>query len=90
MGFDLKNEPRIFPEIWTGDETRYASTTDQQLRPYESYEIFRYFENIAPGRNGGGWVDPSPHSTSTATPASCEIRSSPGPPPSTSSSTRIC
>jgi hypothetical protein len=58
MGFDLKNEPRIFPEIWTGDETRYASTTDQQLRPYESYEIFRYFENIAPGRNGGGWVDP--------------------------------
>ena len=58
MGFDLKNEPKIFPEIWTGDETRHASTTDQQLRPYESYEIFRYFENIAPGRNGGGWVDP--------------------------------
>jgi hypothetical protein len=58
MGFDLKNQPKIFPEIWTGDETRYAPTTDQQLRPYESYEIFRYFENIAPGRNGGGWVDP--------------------------------
>jgi len=58
MGFDLENEPKIFPEIWTGDETRYAPTTDQQLRPYESYEIFRYFENIAPGRNGGGWVDP--------------------------------
>ncbi|HEY1891215.1 MAG TPA: hypothetical protein VGG63_12450 [Steroidobacteraceae bacterium] len=58
MGFDLKNEPRIFPEIWAGDETRYATTTDQQLRPYESYEIFRYFANIAPGRNGGGWVDP--------------------------------
>ncbi|MGH8301466.1 MAG: hypothetical protein ACRET5_08385 [Steroidobacteraceae bacterium] len=58
MGFDLKNEPKIFPEIWTGDETRYPATTDQQLRPYESYEIFRYFENIAPGRNGGGWVDP--------------------------------
>ncbi len=58
MGFDLVHEPRIFPEIWTGDETRYAPTTDQQLLPYESYEIFRYFENIAPGRNGGGWVDP--------------------------------
>jgi hypothetical protein len=28
------------------------------LQQYESYEIFRYFENIAPGRNGGGWVDP--------------------------------
>jgi hypothetical protein len=58
MGFDLENQPKIFPEIWTGDETRYAPTTDQQLRPYESYEIFRYFEEIAPGRNGGGWVDP--------------------------------
>jgi len=58
MGFDLENQPKIFPEIWTGDETRYAPTTDQQLPPYESYEIFRYFENIAPGRNGGGWVDP--------------------------------
>ena len=58
MGFDLVHEPQIFPEIWTGDETRYAPTTDQQLLPYESYEIFRYFENIAPGRNAGGWVDP--------------------------------
>jgi hypothetical protein len=58
MGFDLENQPKIFPEIWTGDETRFAPTTDQQLRPYESYEIFRYFENIAPGRNGGGWIDP--------------------------------
>ena len=58
MGFDLDQEPKIFPEIWTGDETRYAPTTDQQLQQYESYEIFRYFENIAPGRNGGGWVDP--------------------------------
>jgi hypothetical protein len=58
MGFDLEQQPKIFPEIWTGDETRYAPTTDQQLQQYESYEIFRYFENIAPGRNGGGWVDP--------------------------------
>ena len=58
MGFDLESEPKIFGQIWTGDETRYAPTTDQQLLPYESYEIFRYFENIAPGRNGGGWVDP--------------------------------
>lgn len=58
MGFDLENQPKIFPEIWTGDETRYAPTTDQTLQQYESYEIFRYFENIAPGRNGGGWVDP--------------------------------
>jgi hypothetical protein len=58
MGFDLEEQPKIFPEIWTGDETREPVTTDQQLQQYESYEIFRYFENIAPGRNGGGWVDP--------------------------------
>jgi len=30
----------------------------QHLQPYLGYNIFRYFENIAPGRNGGGWVDP--------------------------------
>ena len=58
MGFDLEQQPKIFPEIWTGDETRDPLTTDQQLQQYESYEIFRYFENIASGRNGGGWVDP--------------------------------
>jgi hypothetical protein len=58
MGFDLEEQPKIFPEIWTGDETREPVTTDQQLQQYESYEIFRYFENIAPGRNDGGWVDP--------------------------------
>jgi hypothetical protein len=58
MGFDLEHQPQIFPEIWTGDETRDPIVTDQQLQQYESYEIFRYFENIAPGRNGGGWVDP--------------------------------
>jgi hypothetical protein len=58
MGFDLEQQPKIFPEIWTGNETREPLTTDQQLQQYESYEIFRYLANIAPGRNGGGWVDP--------------------------------
>ena len=24
---------------------------------YESYAVFRYFENIQPGKNDGGWVD---------------------------------
>lgn len=56
-GYDLKNEPTIFDGIWTGDETRDPAITAQHLQPYESYEIFRYFENVAPGRNGGGWVD---------------------------------
>jgi hypothetical protein len=30
----------------------------QHLQPYHGYSIMRYFENLAPGRNGGGWVDP--------------------------------
>ncbi|HEY5345194.1 MAG TPA: hypothetical protein VIK62_02495 [Verrucomicrobiae bacterium] len=56
-GFDLKREPKIFDGIYTGTETRDPVITDQHLQQYESYEIIRYFENIAPGRNGGGWVD---------------------------------
>jgi len=57
LGFDLEQEPRIFDGIYTGTETRDPVITDQFLQQYESYQIFRYFENIAPGRNGGGWVD---------------------------------
>ena len=56
-GYDLEKEPRIFDGIHTGTETRDPVTTDQHLQQYESYEVFRYFENIAPGHNGGGWVD---------------------------------
>ncbi len=56
-GFDLAQEPRIFDGLYTGTETRDPEATDQNLQSYESYLIFRYFENIAPGRNGGGWVD---------------------------------
>ena len=57
LGFDLEKEPRIFDGIYTGTETRDPVLTDQFLQQYESYQIIRYFENIAPGRNGGGWVD---------------------------------
>jgi hypothetical protein len=56
-GYDLEREPKLFDGIYTGTETRDPVITDQHLQPYESYQIFRYFENIAPGRNGGGWVD---------------------------------
>lgn len=56
-GFDLEREPRMFDGIYTGTETRDPEITDQNLQQYESYQIFRYFENISPGRNGGGWVD---------------------------------
>jgi hypothetical protein len=57
LGYDLEREPKLFDGIYTGTETRDPVVTDQHLQPYESYEIMRYFENIAPGRNGGGWVD---------------------------------
>jgi hypothetical protein len=56
-GYDLDKEPKLFDGIYTGTETRDPVVTDQHLQQYESYEIIRYFENIAPGRNGGGWVD---------------------------------
>jgi hypothetical protein len=57
LGFDLDKEPKIFDSIYTGTETRDPVATDQQLQQYESYQIFRYFENIKPGGNLGGWVD---------------------------------
>lgn len=56
-GYDLAQEPRIFDAIYAGTETRDPIITDQNLQPYEGYSIVRYFENIAPGRVGGGWVD---------------------------------
>ena len=57
LGYDLDQEPGIFGGIYTGTETRDPENTDQNLQQYESYLIFRYFENIKPGGNGGGWVD---------------------------------
>lgn len=57
LGYDLDREPKLFDGIYTGTETRDPAMTDQHLQPYESYLIIRYFENIAPARNGGGWVD---------------------------------
>jgi hypothetical protein len=57
LGYDLDREPKIFDGIYTGTETRDPVITDQHLQQYESYQIIRYFDNVAPGRNGGGWVD---------------------------------
>ncbi len=56
-GYDLAEQPKIFDGIYAGTETRDPVQTDQNLQQYESYEIMRYFDQIAPGRNGGGWVD---------------------------------
>jgi len=56
LGFDLKNGPVTFDGIYTGTETR-DPRGEQHLQTYESYAIIRYFENLSPGHNLGGWVD---------------------------------
>ncbi len=56
LGFNLEEEPTYFDGIWTGTETRDPGSA-QHLQNYLSYNIVRFFDNIAPGRNGGGWVD---------------------------------
>ena len=56
LGFYLEEEPTYFDGIWTGNETRDPASA-QHLQNYLSYNISRYFENIAPDRNLGGWVD---------------------------------
>ena len=57
LGFDLEAEPPLFDGLYTGTETRDPVYSNQHLQEYHGYSIFRYFENIKPGGNGGGWVD---------------------------------
>ncbi len=56
-GYNPGKQKDIFDAIYTGTETREASYSHQHLQRYESYSIMRLLENIAPGRNGGGWID---------------------------------
>ena len=56
LGFDLNNGPKIFDGVWSGTETRDPSSA-QHLQNYLSYNIIRYFDNLRPGYNMGGWVD---------------------------------
>ena len=56
LGFNLETEPRSFDGIYTGTETRDPAG-NQHLQQYHGYSVVRYFENLKPGGNGGGWVD---------------------------------
>lgn len=56
LGFDLEHGPQIFDGVWTGTETRNPDGA-QHLQNYLSYNVIRYYENLRPGYNGGGWVD---------------------------------
>ncbi|MBE5804552.1 MAG: hypothetical protein E7316_08590 [Clostridiales bacterium] len=57
-GYNPGKEKDIFDAIYTGTETRMGSYDGQHLQRYLSYGIIRLMENTAPGRNGGGWIDP--------------------------------
>lgn len=57
-GYNPEKQKDIFDMVYSGTETRDPVYTQQHLQRYHSYSIFRYLENIAPGRNGGGWIDP--------------------------------
>lgn len=56
LGFNLEEEPALFDGLYTGTETRNRSG-NQHLQQYHGYTVFRYFENLKPGQNRGGWVD---------------------------------
>jgi hypothetical protein len=56
-GYNLEDQPPVFDSIYTGTETRDPHTTHQNLQRYLSYFLPRYFENVKPGLNGGGWHD---------------------------------
>lgn len=56
LGFDLDRGPYTFDGVYTGTETRNPRG-EQHLQCYESFGIIRYFENLRPGHNFGGWVD---------------------------------
>ena len=57
-GYNPGKQKDIFDMVYTGTETREAIYSAQHLQRYESYSIIRLLENTAPGRNGGGWIDP--------------------------------
>jgi hypothetical protein len=56
LGFNLEAQPALFDGLYTGTETRNRDG-NQHLQQYHGYAVFRYFENLKPGQNRGGWVD---------------------------------
>ena len=57
-GYNPEKQKDIFDMIYSGTETREGIYSQQHLQRYHSYGMVRYMENVAPGRNGGGWIDP--------------------------------
>lgn len=57
-GYNTESEPLLFDEIYAGTETRDTNHSNQHLPRYGSYSLMRWMENVKPGKNGGGWIDP--------------------------------
>ncbi|HOJ93194.1 MAG TPA: permease [Dictyoglomaceae bacterium] len=56
-GYNPETQRNIFDEVYTGTETRDPGYTQQHLPKYLSYYLMRWFENVKPGKNKGGWFD---------------------------------
>lgn len=56
-GYNPETQKDIFDELYTGTETRDPQYTQQHLPRYLSYYLVRWFDNVKPGRNKGGWFD---------------------------------
>ena len=56
-GYNPAAQRELFDRVYTGTETRDPVTTDQHLPRYLSFSLMTYFENMCPGKNGGGWFD---------------------------------
>ncbi len=56
-GYNPETQKDIFDEIYVGTETRDPKYTQQDLPRYLSYYLMRWFDNVKPGKNKGGWFD---------------------------------
>ena len=57
-GYDPLEESALFDGIYTGAETRNPGYSPQCLPPYAGYGLTRWLSHMAPGKNGGAWIDP--------------------------------
>lgn len=56
-GYNTETQPNLFDGVYTGTETRDPAISQQHIPRYASYSLLRWMDNLAPGRNGGGWFD---------------------------------
>lgn len=57
LGYNTKDQPPVFDNIYTGTETRHTSYAVFRNPRYTSYSILRYLSSLPPRNNRGGWFD---------------------------------